>query len=141
MQELMAILTGTILPSLGTLATALVSWGAVEATRYVRKKTKNEAVNDAVAHVCHTVNTTVQSLEQSMVKEMKAAAADGKLTKAEAMDVKNQAYRTVMDQVPVATKELAAIAVTSLNRFVADKIEAAVQDLPRTLTCETISNE
>lgn len=122
---LAAILVKALVPSL-TLLTPLVSWGLAAGARYISKKAKNEAVDTALTRITHTVGTTVANLNQTLVKEMKAKTADGKLTKKDAKDLKEIAIETVKAQVPFAVKQIAEGGVNSLSTFISAKIEQAV---------------
>lgn len=118
-------------PVVFSLVSALVSWGVYELTKFFRTKTKNENVNDAISHICHTVETTVQGMEQEMVAAAKSAAADGKLTKKEAVNMKNIALTRVRSQVPYKITKIANKAINDMERFISAKIEKAVLDLKR----------
>ena len=126
MEAFFAVFVGSLAPVLGTIMTGLVSWGAIEATKYVRTKTKNEAANDAISHICHTVKTTVAGLNQTMVPALQAAAADGKLTKADGEMLKNAAVQQVKYQIPAEVEKSAKLAVNSVNDLIDAKIEQAV---------------
>lgn len=115
-----------IAPVLGTILTGLVSWGVVELTKFVRTKTKNEAVNDAVTHICYTIETTVSALNQTMVQGLKKASVDGKLTQEETNKLKTLAMVKVQALIPEVMQKTAELAVTSFNDFVVSKIEQEV---------------
>ena len=120
-----AFLAKALIPSL-TLLTPLVSWGLAEGARGIRNKFKNEAVDSALTRITHTVETTVADLSQTMVKKMKEATDDGRLTPEEARDIKGVAVQTVFDQVPDKIQKLAEGGVNDLTLFVQSKIEQAV---------------
>jgi len=129
MEALIPIVTNALIPGFGTILTALVFWGLFELTRYVKTKTKNEAVNDAVLHVCDTVETTVRELEQTLVPQIKKAAADGKISGEEARELKEVALRKVKDQIPEKIAKTAEMAVNSVDKLIRAKIENAVFEL------------
>ena len=126
MEAFLAIFASSFAPVLGTVMVGLASWAGVEATKYVRTKTKNEAANDAISHICHTVQTTVADLNQTMVPALQKAAADGKLTRADGKTLKTIAFGKVKDQIPTAVEQSARLAVTSVNDLISAKIEQAV---------------
>lgn len=126
MESMLAILAGAFAPILGAIATGLVSWGAIEVTKYVKAKTKNEAANDAISHICHTVETTVANLNQTLVPALQKASADGKLTANDADYLKAAAIQSVKNQLPTAIENSARLAVNSVNDLVEAKIEQAV---------------
>lgn len=126
MESMLAVLAGAFAPILGAIATGLVSWGAIEVTKYVKSKTKNEAANDAISHICHTVETTVASLNQTLVPALQQAASDGKLTAKDGSMLKKIAMNKVRSQLPTAIENSARLAVNSVNGLVEAKIEQAV---------------
>lgn len=129
MDFLTPFLTQTIIPVFGTIFTALFSWGAAETVKYVRTKTKNEAVNDAISHVVHTVETTVREVEQSVRPKLIEAVEEGKLTDAKARQIKNIAIGKINAQVPSAIKAVAEKGVNSLSDFISAQVEKAVHDM------------
>lgn len=129
MNEIVAICMQTLLPIIGTVISGLASWGLIELNKYVRTRTKNESINDALSHVTHTVETTVKDLEQTMVKELKAASADGKLTRQDALSLKDVAVMRIKSQVPDAIQKAAALGVKSLGDLIEAKIEKTVLEL------------
>lgn len=118
-------------PVVFSLVSALVSWGLYELTKFIRTKTKNENVNDAVSHICHTVETTVHSLEQDMAHELKLAAANGKLSKEEGHRIKTMAIGRVKAQLPKKIIKTAKGAVNNIGLLIEDKIDKAVLELKR----------
>ena len=129
MEGIAAIFINTLAPVFATVISGLVSWGLLELSKYVRTKTKNEAINDAMSHICHTVDTTVKDLAQTTVKELKAASADGRLSKEDAMRIKTTAATRVRSQVNDKIQKTAAKGVTSLSDMIEAKIEKAVLEL------------
>lgn len=113
-------------PVAGTVLTGLVSWGVFEITKFFRTKTKNEAVNDAIDHVCNAVETTVADLNQTMVNGLKQASADGKLSQGEIFKLRELSLHKIQKQIPAAMQKTAEFAVTSFNDFVVSKIEHEV---------------
>lgn len=131
MQELIVKTVDILAPVVLSAISALASWGLYELTKYLRTKTKNDNVNDAISHVCHTVDTTVKELEQEVVKALKARTSDGRLTKEDAAAVKSIAVRRVTAQIPPKIAKIMPAAVTSFGNFISAKIEKAVLELKR----------
>ena len=128
MEAFLAIFISSFAPVLGTLIIGLISWAAVEITKYVRTKTKNDTANDAISHICHTVSTTVAELNQTMVPAMQKAAADGKLTSSDAAMLKRLAEQKINSQIPAAISTAAKLAISSISNLIDGKIEQAVAD-------------
>ena len=129
--DLTAQIADILVPAAGTLVTALVSWIVAEVARYVRARTKNEAVANAMERIGHTVATTVAEIEQRVVPQVRAGLADGRLDKVEKMKLKALARHTVLARLAPQVRKEAAKAVGNLDRFVNAKIEQAVLDLRR----------
>ena len=129
MEFLIPIFVNAVLPVAGTVVTGLVSWGLFELNKFVKTKTKNEVVNDAMEHISHTVETSVHELEQTLVPEAKEALKDGKLTSEEAMKIKEIAISKVRAQLPKKMEKAAQSAVNSLNGIIGAKVEKAVLNL------------
>jgi len=129
MEFLIPIFMNAVLPVAGTVVTGLVSWGLFELNKFIKTKTKNEAVHDAMAHISHTVETSVHELEQTLVPETKEALKDGKLTSEEAVKIKEIAINKVRAQLPKKMEKAAQSAVNSLNGIIGAKVEKAVLGL------------
>lgn len=129
LEMLIPIFVNAVLPAGGALVMGLVSFGLVRLNKYIKTKTGNEIVNDAMSHISHTVNTTVRELEQTIVPEVKKALKDGKLTPVEAGKLKDIAIAKVKAQLPKNIEKAAYSAVNSLTSIIGAKIEGAVLDL------------
>ena len=126
MDEFLATLTTALVPIIGTLLTALVSWGTVELTKYIKTKTKNETAHNAISVICDTVETTVAKFNQTVIPALKEKAADGKLTQADMSAIKQTAMREVRNQIPAAVNIAAHMSVLSVTELISGKIEKAV---------------
>ncbi|MFH2064970.1 MAG: hypothetical protein ABIK15_07225 [Pseudomonadota bacterium] len=133
---ILGMLTQALLPVGGTIISSLVSWGLLEFKNYIKTRSmaiedenRREAANDAVSHICHTAETIVKDLEQTVAKAYKAMNADGKLTKDQQNALKNIAISRVKTQVPAALLETAQLVVNSVNELIASKIEKAVLEM------------
>jgi len=114
-----------LVPAAGTILTLLVSWGLAELSRYIRAKTKNENVNQAISELSLIVEDTVKNLNQTFTR----SAADGKFTDAEKLEIKKQAMDMVKNQIPAITAQQIERAVSSLDVFINSRIEATVADV------------
>jgi hypothetical protein len=128
MPDMMAQMIEILAPAAGTLLLALVSWALAEAARYVRSRTENEAVNNAIARICHMTETVVAEVNQTVVDDIKLAAADGRLDKDQARLIASQALAMVYDRMAPGVLEIAARGVADLQEFVASRIERSVAE-------------
>lgn len=127
LETLLAMFTNAFLPVIGTLFSGIATYVAT----LLVSKVKNSNISDALGRVSMTAETVVKSIEQTTVSALKAAAADGKLTKEDAKSVKDAAVKKLKDQLPSSVLEVANAGVTSLETFISDKIEKAVNDLKK----------
>jgi hypothetical protein len=122
--------TGSIIAAgLSTLISGLLGYGMILLNAYVKSKTKNESIIAATALVGDIVKSTVKSLEQTLVPKYKELSADGKLSKEERKALQNIAMSRIKAQIPEATQKVMALAVESLDKYLADKVEESVYNL------------
>jgi hypothetical protein len=138
MQEFVAQAADTLLPIAATLLTALVSWGLTELAKYVRSRTKNEAVNGALQRICHMADTTVAELNQTVADGLRAAAADGKITPDERAALKAQAVGLVQSRLAPEVIKAAAQGVTDITEFISARIERSVWEQKNVIGIPTV---
>jgi hypothetical protein len=124
MTEIMEIMAAQMIPVIVATLATLVSVGLVRLNRWLKMKTGSEAI----AAAGEIVATTVNELTATTAKNLKAAAADGKLTADEALQVKNQAIVLTKKQLPPAVAKAAAIAVGDLDAYISGTIERVVAE-------------
>lgn len=125
------VLIKAVLPVAGTVASALISYAAFEFKRYLSKKTKMDAANDAISHIEKTAITVVRDIEQSLMPAYERMSATGKLTDEFRTALKNIAIKRVKEQIPVELEALAKYAVKNIDDLIKNKIEGAVLDLKK----------
>lgn len=124
MEQVMEVMAAQMIPAIVIALSTLVSVGLVRLNRWLKIKTGSEAVAAAGEIVASTVN----ELTATTVKNMKAAAADGKLTVDDAHMIKNQAIFLAKNQLPPAVAKAAALAVGDLGVFISGKVEQTVAE-------------
>jgi hypothetical protein len=125
-ETLLAAVVPVLLPGAGAIVTGLVSLALIAAKKYVKTKTDNALVENAMTRISHTVETVVSGLTQTAVEGFKEAAEDGKLSLGDAVSVKEKAMNMIMYQLPDVIKENAALGAKDLNLLISNKIEQAV---------------
>ena len=115
-----------LIPIAGVLLTGLTSVALLWLKNFVKAKTQNELVNNALTRVSNTTETVVANISQTVVKGLKDASSDGKLTKEDAIAVKKQAMDAIMLQLPDAVVKNAKLGINFLDGFISTKIEQAV---------------
>ena len=111
-----------LIPVIGTFFT----WGMAELTRFIRVKTKRESIAGAFDQLSEFVDIAVSDVTQTLVKDLKVASFDGKLTFEEKGRLKSVAIDKVLEHLPASTKKILDTGVSSLQEFISGKIEQAV---------------
>lgn len=80
-----------ILAALSPVILAIASWLALAVKNYFESKTKNEVLKGMGIRLFDAFGVAIQSVGQTYVADLKAAAADGKLTAEEKAEAKRKA--------------------------------------------------
>ena len=115
-------LVAATVPIFGTLITAVVTWGLAELSRYIRSKTKSAHVDKALVEIQALTDSAVRNLQVSFER----AAADGKLTKEEAVAIKNDAVERVKVNLPAATTKALGWGTDALTEYIGGQVESRV---------------
>ena len=124
MEGILGSIVAQIAPVALTLVTALGSLGMVYLNRWLKVK----AGGESVSAVNEVVGAVVNELGATLAKDIRAAAADGKLTRQEAQDIKALAVTRVKAQLPNTVARAASKAVGDLSDYIAGKIEEKVRE-------------
>jgi hypothetical protein len=112
---------------------AALSWAAAKLATLIRSKVDNEYLRGALVRLDDAVLTAVKELQQTVVAEVKAASADGKIDDAERKRIKDTALANVKSylgpKVLAVLAELLGLSGGTLEQFLGSRIEAAVHDL------------
>jgi hypothetical protein len=113
-------------PIIGAAITALAGFIA----KLIHEKAKNQLVQTALTKLNHAVWTVVLEVEETMAKEFKKAAADGKLTDEEKQKLKDAAADKLKNYLSFG--ELSRIfgfgGSEKAAEFVASKVEAVINE-------------
>ena len=124
MEGILGSIVAQIAPVALTLVTGLGSLGMVYLNRWLKVK----AGGESVSAVNEVVGAVVNELGATLAKDIRAAAADGKLTRQEAQDIKALAVTRVKAQLPNTVARAAGKAVGDLSDYIAGKIEEKVRE-------------
>ena len=131
-----------ILEILSPVLLAALTWAAAKLAQLIRAKVKSEYLRGALVRLDDAVFTAVKDLKQSVVEEIKAASADGKITDDEKKRIKEKALASVKSH--LGTKGLSELATVlgldggAIEGFLSSKVEAAVHDLRRATTANGV---
>ena len=127
MNAILAEVINQLGPAVVTLLSVLVSALMAYATQWLRTKVKNDQINAILDRLMMATQVTVNALAQTVVDDLKGAAADGKLTPEEIKGVQAKAIASVMVHLgPQGVKELKAIVGDDLNTLILNYIESQV---------------
>jgi len=118
MQQLLQI----IIPFAVAAVSALTTWALYELKKWIKQRTDNEAVNEAVGILSQVVQTTVTKLNETV----KQAGADGIITQEEAQKLKSAAVLQINQQIPDATRKILNLGIKNLDDYISGQIELAV---------------
>lgn len=124
-----------VLEILSPVLLAALTWAATKLAFFIQARIKNEYLRNALVRLEDAVFTAVKELDQTVVAEIKAASADGKITDDEKKRIKEKALASVKSH--IGTKGLSELAKVlglesgALDGFLSSKVEAAVHDLRR----------
>jgi hypothetical protein len=125
-----------VLKVLSPILLAALTAASAKLAQLIRAKVQNEYLKGLLIRLDDAVLTTVKDLEQSMVEQIKAASADGKITDDEKKQIRDAALTAVKSN--LGTKGRAEVAKIlglqggGMDGLLSSKIEAAVHDLHRT---------
>lgn len=123
----------TALQVVSPVLVAALTWAAAKLATFIRSKVDNEYLRGVLVRLDDAVVTAVKDLQQTVVAEIKAATADGKISEAEKQRIKDAAVANVKSY--LGTKGIRVLAEVlglsggALDSFLGSKVEAAVHDL------------
>lgn len=136
MSAILTMLVNKILiPLAVTGGGLLLGWLGKKLGNLITSKTDNQNTQNALLTLADMALTIVKSMQQEIVDDLKAAAADGKLTKEEIVEIKDKAlvkFKALLkaEGIDGMSKAL-KIGVDVLEEFLSAKIEAAVHDIKK----------
>lgn len=110
-----------------------LTWLVARAAALIRARVQNEFLRGVLVRLDDAVFTAVKDLQQTVVDEIKAASADGKISAAERQRIKVAAVTNVKSHLgPKGVVELGRIlglGAGALDGLMGSKVEAAVHDI------------
>jgi hypothetical protein len=112
---------------------AALAWAGVKIATWINAKTKNEYLKGVLLRLNDAVLAAVRETEQTVVTQLKAAAADGKLTDDEKRDVKRAAFESVKahfgSKGVAEVGQVLGLSEDALEKMIGARLEAAVHDM------------
>lgn len=135
-QESLTVLLVTIVCGAISIATAYISNYAKKLTEKAKAETakiENEAqktlIDKAINRVDELITVNVVKMEQTLVKEIKEKASDGKVDKDELKEVAKIVENDVLNQLSKESKELISLEIDNINAYIAAQIELTLASL------------
>lgn len=135
-QESLTVLLVTIVCGAISVATAYISNYAKKLTEKAKAETakiENEAqktlIDKAINRVDELITVNVVKMEQTLVKEIKEKASDGKVDKDELKEVAKIVENDVLNQLSKESKELISLEIDDINGYIAAQIELTLASL------------
>jgi hypothetical protein len=122
-----------LLAALAPVALAAITYASAWLARYLRARTQGEYWSGVIDRLEEATQDVVAELEQTTVRGIREANADGKLTPTEAREVREQAVAKVLEYVGPKGRATAERIMDreALEAIVRAKIEHAVLELQR----------
>lgn len=138
-QQAIADVVAVAASLIGTVVLAVVTWLGVHAKRWLVAQTNDDRFAAALGKIEDVVRGLVEEAEQTLVAEAKRAAADGKLTRELAVDIRNEVVRRArdhfgaegMDDLRDALGHAGDAGLSIVERMIRTRIEAEVANLKR----------
>lgn len=113
------------------LVLALLSWAGVYARTWIKQRVENEYAEGALLRLVDAVETTVKETQQTTIKEARRASEDGRITKEEALTIRDDAVARVRVYLGAnGVKHLEKVFDKDrVDAVIRSKIEAAVHDV------------
>lgn len=135
-QESLTVLLITIVCGAISVATACVSSYAKKLTEKAKAETakiENEAqrslIDKAINRVDELITVNVVKMEQTLVKEIKEKASDGKVDKKKLQAIAETVKSDVLNQLSKESKELISLELNDVNGYIAAQIELTLASL------------
>lgn len=119
------IVTLLIIPILPAVSTFIIAWFKAK-TDEIRNRIQNDTIAQYIDILDFTVESVVMALNQTTVEGMKNASKDGKLTKEEAILIKQQAMNEVYKVLGSTGKATLSQVFENLDALISNKIEALI---------------
>lgn len=135
-QESLTVLLITIVCGAISVATVYVSNYAKKLTEKAKAeiaKIENEAqrslIDKAINRVDELITVNVVKMEQTLVKEIKEKASDGKVDKKELQAIAETVKTNVLNQLSKESKELISLELDDINGYISAQIELTLASL------------
>lgn len=118
-----------LLPIIVTLLSTILTLLLGYATTYLKEKSQNEKVNQAINIAEETAAKIVMSFEHTIVSEILKASADGKFTEEEKNYIKQKAASELKTQLKPGVKKSLELIYSNLDIYFEEILNTAVKQV------------
>jgi len=122
------ILVNQLAPLFAAVIAGLVAVAIARFNKWIRTKTDSEEVLTTFDSVFNIVDVAVADANATVVAGLKAAAADGKITEDEALDIKNKVFQQIKDTIPPKSAKVLSKVIADLDAYLMSLIEKLVSE-------------
>ena len=122
------ILVNQLAPLFAAVIAGLVAVAIARFNKWIRTKTDSEEVLTTFDSVFNIVEVAVADANATVVTSIKAAAADGKITEQEAIDIKNKVFKQIKDTIPPKSAKVLSKVIADLDAYLMSLIEKLVSE-------------
>lgn len=124
-------ITQIIIACVGLLFTGVIIPLVKAAFEWLKGKTNNEALKAAIEEGQMVADTVVQSLQQTVVADLKAKSTDGKLTAEDAKEVASKAVDMFLSDISQKSLELLEDKADDITVYISNLIESRLFQLKK----------
>ena len=135
LQTVIDISTPVVIALLGLGATYLISFinkikaKTLAETEKIQNEKQRQLVNGAIEDLDKLLLQNIMVAENTLVKEIKKATEDNKLSVEEGQEIANAVVNDVMNQLTTDSKQLLANQSSNLEKYIRDEIEVILQQI------------
>jgi hypothetical protein len=115
------------------LLAGAITWALAKLAAHIQASIQNQYLQGVLLRIDHAVVTVVKDLQRTVVDQIKAASADGKITADERRRIKNAALDLVKSYLGAkglrVLGDVLGLSGGALDDFLSSRIEAAVHDV------------
>lgn len=112
--------------AIGTVVTALVSWGVSRLIAWLNTKIKDEKMRTHASNLIQIIYSAVQAIQQTFVDALKD---DGKFDEKEQKEAKEKCVQIVMSQLTPELKSYITENFGDIQAYISNQIEAVIYNL------------
>jgi hypothetical protein len=122
------VLVNQLAPLFAAVIAGLTAVALARFNKWIRTKTDSEEVLTTMDSVYQIVDVTVADANATIVAGLKEAAADGKITKEEAEEIRDSVFSQVKNNITPKSSKILSKVIGDLDTYLMSLIEKLVQE-------------